>query len=53
MSFSNDKESEKYLRQSARLLPRAYGHSLNKVEMSTNPFYALNEIFKFVVTSEY
>jgi hypothetical protein len=40
------------LEQSVRLLPRFYGKSLQAEEMASDPFYALNEVFVFVVYSE-
>jgi hypothetical protein len=42
----------KPLEQSVRLLPRFYGKFLKTEEMSSDPFYALNEVFAFVVSSE-
>jgi hypothetical protein len=40
------------LEQSVRLLPKFYGRSLETEEMSSDPFYALNEVFAFVLSSE-
>jgi hypothetical protein len=40
------------LEQSIRLLPRFYGKSLKTEEMFCDPFYALNEVFAFVISSE-
>ncbi|CZR51487.1 uncharacterized protein PAC_01363 [Phialocephala subalpina] len=40
------------LEQSVRLLPRFYGRSLKIGGMASDPFYALNEVFTFVVSSE-
>lgn len=58
IAFKNQKISQpenghgKPFRQSAWLLPRVYGKSLEKHEMSMDPFYALTEVFEFVVASE-
>jgi hypothetical protein len=40
------------LEQSVKLLPRFYGKSLEIEEISSDPFYALNEVFSFVLSSE-
>ena len=39
-------------KQSAWVLPRYYGKTLKASLMSRDPFYALHEVFTFVVTSE-
>jgi len=45
-------QSAAKLTQSISLLPRFYGKLLNPTVMSQDPFYALDELFAFVVASE-
>lgn len=40
------------LAQSSSLIPRFYGRSLNNTVMTTDPFYAIGELFAFACSSE-